>query len=328
MKLRRMVQKGFGKDLIDYVKKTNIPFIATHWLPAMVAHYNGLDNIYCIATDTDLNRVWVPHNPKDCKIKYLAPCEHVIYRLKEYGISEENIILTGFPLPKENIGGLSMDILKNDLSIRIKNLDPKNIFRSRHPKDIKSILGKHYSAKKKRILTLTYAVGGAGAEKEIGVQIIDSLRNKIKEKKIHVNLIAGSRLDVRSYYINEIEKLGLSSYIGKGINILYALGRNHYFSEVNKLLRNTDILWTKPSEMSFYAGLGIPIIIAPPVGAHENYNKEWLENMGAGIVQQDPKYTKDWLFYWLEKGRFAEAAWQGFQEAPNLGTYNIEKLVK
>ena len=35
------------------------------------------------------------------------------------------------------------------------------------------------------------------------------------------------------------------------------------------------MLWTKPSEMTFYAALGIPLILAPPLGAHERYNRRW-----------------------------------------------------
>jgi uncharacterized protein DUF6938 len=328
MKLRNMIKKGFGKDLIDYVKKTDIPFVTSHFIPAMMAHYNGLENIYCIATDTDLNRVWVPHDPKKCNIKYLAPCEHVVYRLKEYGIDEKNIILTGFPLPKKNLGGPSLETLKKDFAVRLINLDPKSRFIKRNLAEIKSKLGKYYTTKKKRILTLTYMVGGAGAEKEIGIQIIESLRNKIKKKQIKVNLVAGSRLDVHSYFLNRIKEIGMDKYLDKGINIVYYLGRNFYFEKINDVFRNTDILWTKPSEMSFYAGLALPIIIAPPLGAHENFNKQWLEHLGAGTLQEDPLHTEDWLFYWLEKGRFADAAWQGFLEAPNQGTYNIEKIVK
>mgnify|MGYP006200480153 CR=1 FL=1 len=42
----------------------------------------------------------------------------------------------------------------------------------------------------------------------------------------------------------------------------------------------------KPSEMSFYSGLGLPCIIAPPVGAHERYNRRWLREQGVGLKQR------------------------------------------
>jgi hypothetical protein len=73
--------------------------------------------------------------------------------------------------------------------------------------------------------------------------------------------------------------------------------------------------------------LGIPLIIAPPIGAHEFYNQKWLLDMGSGINQEKPEYTDEWLTDLLESGRLAEAAMQGFIEAPKLGTYNIERIV-
>ena len=57
--------------------------------------------------------------------------------------------------------------------------------------------------------------------------------------------------------------------MSEGIRILYNQDKNEYFRQFNELLHDTDILWTKPSEMSFYCGLGLPIIIAPPIGPHE-----------------------------------------------------------
>ena len=100
------------------------------------------------------------------------------------------------------------------------------------------------------------------------------------------------------------------------------------FESTNNALRTTDILWTKPSEMSFYSALGLPIIIAPPIGAHEKQNKKWLEQMGSGFVQEDPEYVDEWLFNWLSDGRLADAAMQGFLDAPLTGTYNIEKVLQ
>ena len=49
--------------------------------------------------------------------------------------------------------------------------------------------------------------------------------------------------------------------------------------------------------------------------------------MGAGIQQGNPDYTDEWLFELLDKGSLAEAAWEGFTEAPRYGTYNIEKVI-
>ena len=99
------------------------------------------------------------------------------------------------------------------------------------------------------------------------------------------------------------------------------------FKKFNKALRATDILWTKPSELSFYTALGLPIIIAPPIGSQEIFNRTWLRTIGAGASQYPPRYTNEWLFDWVESGWFAEAVMEGFIEAPKFGTYNIEKIL-
>ena len=96
---------------------------------------------------------------------------------------------------------------------------------------------------------------------------------------------------------------------------------------MTEALHRTDILWTKPSELSFYTALGLPIIMAPPLGRQEEFNAMWLTQVGGGIAQGDPRYTHEWLFDWLNSGGLARAAWNGYIEAPTNGTYRIEKLV-
>ena len=109
----------------------------------------------------------------------------------------------------------------------------------------------------------------------------------------------------------------------------FILGRitKKYFEKFNQALRTTDILWTKPSELSFYSGLGIPLIIAPSIGSQEDYNRRWLLSTGSGIVQENPKYADQWLFDYLESGRFAKSALRGFIEINNLGAYNIRDVI-
>lgn len=111
------------------------------------------------------------------------------------------------------------------------------------------------------------------------------------------------------------------------IEILYAETKNEYFNKFNEMLLTTDILWTKPSELSFYAGLGLPIVVAPTVGSQETFNKDWLISIGAGVEQEDPRYVNEWLFDWLDSGWLAEAAMNGFLNAPRKGVYHMEEVV-
>lgn len=326
-RLKRLIKRwGLCRSLIDYVRREELPLVATHFIPALAADYLGLDRIYCVVTDTDINRAWAIDRPQDTRITYLAPSRHATMRLRQYGVPEQRIILTGFPLPRENVGGPDQSVLKSDLAQRLPNLDPNRKFLSKYEETVKKHLG-YLPSRSDHPLTLTYMVGGAGAQSEIGVTLVRSLLGKIQQGKILVNLVAGTRLDVASYFKQEMEALGVRSGGRFGVRVIHALDKRAYFQAFNQELHHTDIIWTKPSEMSFYTALGIPIIIAPPVGAHEKFNQQWLSHIGSGFVQEDPKYVDQWLFYVLETGKYAEAAWDGFMEAPSLGTYNIEKAI-
>ena len=86
---------------------------------------------------------------------------------------------------------------------------------------------------------------------------------------------------------------------------------------------DTDVLWTKPSELVFYAGLGIPLLLAPPVGIHESYNLRWVRENGAGLKQRDPRVVGERIQDHLSDGNLAAAAWAGYRRLPNRGLYRI-----
>lgn len=178
-----------------------------------------------------------------------------------------------------------------------------------------------------RPLTITFAVGGAGAQRELGIEIARSLKPDILSGKTKLNLVAGVNKGVADYFKRELRILKLKKKIGSSINIILEPTKDKYFKRFNRILRNSDILWTKPSELCFYCALGLPIIMAPPIGSQEKFNQKWLQIIGGGIDQEDPKYTREWLQDWLSSGWLAEAAMDGFIEAPKYGTYNIEKVV-
>src|SRR4030095_9293640 len=95
------------------------------------------------------------------------------------------------------------------------------------------------------------------------------------------------------------------------------------YKSFNRLLAETDVLWTKPSEMTFYAALGLPLVLSPPVGVHERYNRRWAIENGAGLKQRHPDYAGYWIREWLAEGTLAAAAWFGFLRLPKFGLYHI-----
>ncbi|MBA7596473.1 Processive diacylglycerol beta-glucosyltransferase [subsurface metagenome] len=312
------IKKGWGRHLIRKLSKKPLPLVATFFTAVFMAeHFNYPGEIYCVVCDTDISRTWAPLKPQKSKIKYFAPTPRVAERLKLYGVKEENIFLTGYPLPLENIGGEKMEILKKDLKYRMLNLDPQRRYFKNYQVLIEAKLGK-LPQKPDHPLTIMFAVGGAGAQKEIGIRIVKALAKKIEAGEVKVVLVAGIREKVRDYFLKNIKDLD--------VEIIFAKDIVTCFQKFNQALRKTDILWTKPSELSFYSALGMPIIIAPPIGSQEEFNKRWLLNSGFGVLQRNPSFINQWLFDWLERGHLADAAMQGFIEGNKLGTLNIEKI--
>jgi len=320
---------GWGKHLINNLAKKPLPLIATFFIPAFMAEvFNYPGEIYCLATDSDINRAWAPKDPAASRINYFAPSYRVVERLKLYGVRAEKIFLTGFPLPLENIGNSKLNILKADLIKRLVNLDPKGKYWDKDRETIQRHLGiSKLPSKNNHHLTLMFSVGGAGAQREIGTTALVSLKNDILAKRIRIILVAGIHNSLSRYFRQAARSAGLAKEIDRGIKIIFAENKENYFKKFNVALRTTDILWTKPSELSFYTALGLPIVIAPPIGSQEEFNRTWLRTIGAAASQDDPKYCNEWLFDWVNSGWFAEAAIHGFVEAPKFGTYNIEKII-
>lgn len=324
---RLFEESCWGQDLITRLSAKPLPLITTFFITAFMAEYfNYPGEIYCIATDTDVSRTWVPLDPVNSRVMYFAPNRRVVDRLILYGVKQEKIFLTGFPLPPENVGK-NLEIIKEDLGKRLINLDPEMFYISQYEKTLRQYLGNKLMKKPTRPLTITFVVGGAGAQRELGGIIIDSLKKKIASEEIILNLMAGTHLVVNHYFKDQAKKVGVASHLGKSINVLFDRNKYESFKRFNKVLRKTDILWTKPSELSFYCALGIPIITAPPIGSQETFNQRWLRTIGAGIKEDEPRYVNEWLPDWLKSGWLAEAAMQGFLEAPKFGTYNIEKII-
>ncbi|MCI0479050.1 hypothetical protein L0Y59_00695, partial [Candidatus Uhrbacteria bacterium] len=320
---------GLGKHLIEKLSKDPKPLVCTFFIPAFAAEvYDYPEDIYVVICDADMSRAWVAKDPKRSRIKYLAPNGRVVERLKLYGIRPENIFLTGFPLPKEVIGGPEGNVIKKDLVARLCNLDPNGVFSKKYIKTLEANLGAGTCPmRKSHPLTVTFSVGGAGAQKVLGMQIVKSLKHKLLREEIMFRLVAGTKLMVADYFLREIKDMGLKRALGRNLFVDTAPNRTVYFHEFTAGLRKTDILWTKPSEMSFYTGVGLPIIMAPSIGSQEQFNRVWLKMVGGGVAQNDPRYTNEWLFDWLESGGLARMAWNGYIEAPTHGAYRIESVI-
>ncbi len=322
-----LIDKGLCAGLLGTIERNPYPLVTSFYAPAIAAEMKGFQPVYCIICDADLNRVWVSKEPWESRITYFAPCGKAAQRLQAYGVPQNRIVLTGFPLPEELLGGTDLGILKHDLAQRLKTLDPAQRFWPLHRTTVESFLGKEVCENvPPRPLTITYAVGGAGAQREIGRKIAFSLRKRLRSGEVKLNLVAGESESVREYFEEVVHDLGEEA--ARGVAIVYAGGFEDYYRLFNAAMRTTDILWTKPSELSFYCALGMPIIISPVIGSQEYFNRRWLLEIQAGFRQEQPEYADQWLFDLLRNGRLAEAAWSGFLKARKLGSYKIMEIIR
>lgn len=324
--LDRMIERGLCRGMLQRIQEKPLPLVTSYFAPAIAAEKAGYRRIYCIICDAEISRAWVPANPRQSRIQYFAPCGRAVMRLNLYGVPDERVFLTGFPFPKEVLGNRDLDVLRRDAAQRLFYLDPKERFWPLHGQNVIHFLGRECCKfRKSRRLTLTYAVGGAGAQKEYGWQMAKSLREKLKAGEMALNLVAGVRADVHEYFQNVKKELLPDC---EHLRIVYSPSKDQYFEMFAQTIRHTDILWTKPSELSFYVGLGIPIIMSPPIGAQEQFNQKWLMEVQAAMPMEDPQYTDQWLFDLLNAGRLAECAWDGFLKARKFGTYKILEVLQ
>jgi len=174
-------------------------------------------------------------------------------------------------------------------------------------------------------VVITFAVGGAGAQQALGKQIIQHLAPLLKAKKLKLCMMAATHEDAASGFKKAALEQGLSE---QEVQVVFCKSKDEYFKRFTEVLRKTDILWTKPSELSFYAALGIPLLLAPPIGSQEVQNQKWLVRLGAAIPQLKVEHADEWIPDFLNQGLFAEAAMQGFVEMERNGTKNITRVIE
>ena len=297
--------------------------LTTFYTSAIAAERLGGGPAYCVVTDTDINRVWAPLDAQHTKILYFAPTHRVVRRLRAYGLPPEQIRFTGFPLPEELLGGRELAALRRNLAARLVRLDPERGFLSETSAEVRHFLGELPEHERGRPPLVTFAVGGAGAQVELARSFLPGFADGLREGRLRLALVAGVRSDVEARFRAYLEEAKLSELLGGAIRILREQTFEDYYHAVNRLLAETDVLWTKPSEMVFYGALGLPLVLSSPVGAHERYNRRWAVERGAGLRQRDPRFAAERIAEWLADGTLAAAAWSGFMRLPKFGLYEI-----
>jgi hypothetical protein len=304
-----LVEYAVNSGACDDLSKCNggEMVLTSFYTPAIYFSKKKTDvKVYCQICDTDLSRVWVPRNLSK-NIIYLATCTRAYKRLLSYGVAKANIHITGFPLPNELVGGVGQSIAIKNYNDRLARFN--------------NTLEKVSSNKP---LRLFFAIGGAGAQIEIALQAARSLVFQIMSGEIEFVLIAPSQSNWRKSIDAFKSKFFRKCQF---FRVEYPDSLADYFSTFSDIIATTDVLWTKPSELSFYSALGIPIIISPPIGAQERANREWLIETGAGIDQMNPKSAHIWFKNLVISGSLKRMAIRGWETGIRTGAYTSLEII-
>jgi hypothetical protein len=296
-----------GRGLRRMASSIERPILATFPAAALAASHAPGARIFCLATDTDLNRAWAPANAMRACIDYLAPVKRVVERLRSFGVPHQRIHLTGFPLPAKLVRQAQPALTR-----RLHRLDPATRMQNPAPRPI----------------VLTIAIGGAGAQTQQVGQILRSLRGQVLAGKFSLTLVAGMRPDVAGLLREMVQSVGLASRMTDGIEILHAADLRDYFRRFEDCLADSDLLWTKPSELVFYAALGLPLLLAPPVGGQEHANRDWILSNGAGLDAGNPANLDQRLKDLFASGELSRIAWNAYSRLDRNGSDRILELVR
>ena len=326
--VERMRASGLCSGLVRQLQESGAPLVTTFYAPAVIADAAGCAPVWCLITDSDCARAWVGLKPGDGRARYLAPSRRVVRRLQAYGVAPDRIHLTGFPLPPSLLGGRDLVDLRRNLARRLVRLDPNGHVRS--DPGVRAALPELAIAEKETLgpPTLVFAVGGAGAQAGLADAFLPSLAPRLRAGQLRLVLVAGTRPEVAARFRGAVAREKLECGSDRSVDIIAAGAFDDYAAAFHGALADADVLWTKPSELTFFAALGLPILCAPAVGVQEVYNRRWVQEAGAGIDQRDPQTMASWRRELREDGTLASAAWAGFSRLPQDGVYRIADLVR
>ena len=313
MLVRLCVRMGVGHGLWRLTNPLNNgrdgpmcpPRLHTFFVPALACVYNRLPGKnYQLLCDADFHRVWAPIRPNDGDVTYLVPTAAGADRLMSYGVSHERIDVTGFPLPVTNTGGRDLDVLQSDFRARLERLSPQ----SDSP------------------LRLLFALSGAGCYLKLLKTLIRELLPELRSGKLTLSIAAGDNRKAKADIESHLAALNAGPT--DGVTILHSPDVLEAFALFNRALRESDLLITKPGELVFYAALGIPQVLLPPVGKHEFKNRAYLIENSAALDLPGARSAGAWFLAQRANGAWRRAAESAFARLPKLGTFAINDVVQ
>ncbi len=255
----------------------DIPFVATHVLPSHAAVHAGLTHVVNAIPD---NWPMGLHLSEGAIHTVQTPSSYLGYRALR-GMDRKRQLK---PMPKEAIV-YTGHYIDHELVVNIERDCIKRVYRAA-------------GGKTKRWLM---SVGGAGAQKEIFAAVIRKLLPEIKSGKAALFINVGDHAAVWRDLLAEIPQMKpflhehfddfketqrfCSEVYEREVSGIHAFCHSDIFAAVystNLLMRCSDILITKPSELAFYP---IPKLMIKRVGGHEAWGAIRSAEIGDGTYE-------------------------------------------
>lgn len=292
-----------------------MPFIATHTWPAQAAVHAGLKNVINIVPD---NWPMALHLAEGATHLVQTPSSYFGYRMLK-GMSDNK---KNAPMPAADIH-CAGHFIDHELLADLAEDCRKRVNRANGHESIRILL----------------TIGGAGAQFGIYKQIICQMLPLIKENKVCLLINVGDYKEIWQSLCKEIPELeqvsncfadnwqGTEEFAEMALNSeisgIYAFHNQDIYSAVyttNLLMRATDIMVTKPSELAFYP---VPKLLIKRVGGHEAYGALRASELGDGTIEfETVEEIVQMLHLMLDDPSIVEQMCKSILDAQSIGIYD------
>ena len=292
-----------------------IPVVATHVWPAQAAIHAGMKYVVNAIPD---NWPMALHFSEgslhtiQCKNAYQGYriCNGMLKKKVCNPMPGKNLVYTGHYIDHELVSNI-----EQDCSSRIQ--------RKKDGKPMRFLL----------------TIGGAGAQKEIFAAIIKHLLPSLMKNKAVLYVNVGDYKNVWDELIQEIpemKKLSTTHFdqwddtkkfaldaLTKDVYGIHGFWHSNIFEAVyctNLLMRSTDVLVTKPSELAFYP---VPKLFIKRVGKHEMWGAIHSAEIGDGTLEcRDIPHTLQMVDLFMDDDQFLIDMCKNIIQNKSIGIYD------
>jgi hypothetical protein len=256
----------------------NIPFFGSHVWPAQAAVHAGLTNVVNIIPDNWPMGLHLAEGTLHC---VQSPSAYMGYRTLREMNGADKVCL---PIPAEEIKMVG-HFIDHEFLVNLEADCQRRVTRVK-------------GGKPRRILM---SVGGAGAQREFMATLLRTALKKVEEGRATLFLNLGDHKGVLDYLLKEVPELASAvrhvndwnestAFIDAARDGDLRAGCHIFLNDdiysavyvTNLLMRISDVLITKPSELAYYP---VPKLFIKRVGGHEMWGAIRGAELGDGTIE-------------------------------------------